>query len=443
MNQKKVVLIGKIGKSVKFKNTVVSTGDDAPMIFYSSIARMNPEYDFYFIGPNDLKKLNEEEYDRLFPEHNVYSAFVSNDKEKDWYAGIIQFFKDKNITPDFALVFNGMVSNVNIPNFLTKEDGTMYSPLLCFKKYAAPYIYVFNKLGLPVFLISEDARYITINAKDLINQPKLIFSQINGEFETYKHIKSETDFTYYSGDKIKAIYAGMEKIFMMGLVMDWASRIDIDRKINSTGNKFIVLSNGCGTAHINHAGNNSSRLPTYKKWIIENFKGTPYENTKIYGSWDKEIYAQYPQIIDKKIYELQDEIKDAKYTLVYSQVPGFVTIKAWECICLGLIPFIHPDYDKYRLLGLPEYVYVESPEDMLKKMNEMESNPELFRQVMQECINKFKPSWMNGKALNNFIFGKIGEMCGFEYEKKEGMTDNRLTFHRFDKDVLKKEDEQA
>lgn len=432
MNSKKNIIIGKIGKSVKFKNTVVSTGDDAPMIFYSAIARMNPEYNFYFIGPNDLKKLTEEEYNILFPEHNVFSAYVKNDKDND---GAINYFKDNNINIDFALVFNGMVSNVNIPNFLTKEDGDFYSPLYCFSNYAGPYIYTFNKMDIPVFLISEDARYITINAKDLSNQPKLIFSQINGEFETCKHIKSPTDFTYVSGDKITAIYAGMEKIFMMGLEENWADRIDINKKMNTPGNKVIILSNGCGTNRINTAGNKSSRLPTYKKWIIDNFKGTPYESTKIYGTWDKEIYEQYPQIIDKKIYELQDEIGAAKYTLCYSQIPGFVTIKAWECICLGLIPFIHPDYDKYHLLGLPDYLYVTSPEDFKNKIAELEANPEMYKNLMQECINKFKPSWLSGRALNNFIFGKIGEMLGFEYEKKEGMT-NRLIFHRFNKDVL-------
>lgn len=436
MNEKKNVIIGKIGKSVKFKNTVVSTGDDAPMIFYSAIARMNPNYDFYFIGPNDLKKLNDEEYNLLFPAHNVYSANIRDEKSDDWYHGIIDYFKEKNITPDFALVFNGMVSNVNIPNFLTKDDGTFYKPLYCFSNYAAPYIYVFNKFkDMPVFLISEDARYITINAKDLYNHPRLIFSQINGEFETYKHIKSDTDFTYVKGDKIKAIYAGMEKIFMMGLPEDWAKNIDIERKLKSTGNKFIVLSNGCGTAKINSAGNNSSRLPTYKKWIIDNFKGTPYENTKIYGSWDKEIYDQYPEIIDRKIYDLQDEIGDAKYTLCYSQVPGFVTIKVWECVCLGLIPFIHPDYDKYRLLGMPDYLYVESPEDLKKKIDELEANPDMYRKLMQECIDKFKPSWLSGRALNNYIFGTIADMLGFTYEKSEGMKD-RLIFHRFEKQVL-------
>lgn len=438
MNEKKIILIGKIGKSVKFKNTVVSTGDDAPMIFYTSIAKMNPNYDFYFIGPNDLKKLNDDEYDFLFPYHNVYSAFIRTEKEDDWYHGILDYFNEKNIKPDFALVFNGMTSNVNIPNFLRKPDGEFYNPLFAYKNYAAPYLYVFNHLGdLPVFLISEDARYITINAKDLVNQPRLILSQINGEFETYKHITSLEDHTIHKGETLKAIYCGMEKIFMMGLERNWADKIDIERKLKSTGNHFIVLSNGCGTAKINHAGNNSSRLPTYKKWIIDNFKGTPYASTKIYGSWDDEIYEQYPEIINKKIYELGDEIADAKYTLCYSQVPGFVTIKFWECICLGLIPFIHPDYDCNHYLNAPEYLYLKSPEDLRNKIEELENNPEMYRDLMNQCIAMFKDSWLSGSALNNYIFKNISEMLGFTYEKSTGIPeDKRMIFHRFKKDVL-------
>ena len=49
------------------------------------------------------------------------------------------------------------------------------------------------------------------------------------------------------------------------------------------------------------------------------FIGYRYDNY-----WDEEIYDQYPQIINKKIYELHEEIADAKYTLVYSQAPGLL-----------------------------------------------------------------------------------------------------------------------
>lgn len=438
MNDKKHILIGKIGKSVKLKNTVVSTGDDAPMIFYQAIAKMNPNYEFYFVGPNDLKKMSDAEYEKLFPNKNVHSVHCVDESRPHWYECLVENIEAQGIKPDFALLMNGLPGSTNVPNFLPRIDGKgIAQQLESFKRYCGPYVYALNYFKCPYYLISEDARYITFNSRDILQQPRLIFSQINGEYESMKHIFDINKLTEYKSDKVKAIYSGTEKIFMMGLEENWADSIDIERKLNSTGNKFIVLSNGCGTGAINHPGNNSSRLPTYKKWIIDNFKGTPYENTMIYGSWDKKIHAEYPEkIVNKKIYELMDEIADAKYTICYSQAPGFVTIKPWEMICLGLIPFIHPDYDKYRLLNFPEFLYVNTPQELLQKVNELEENPEKYRALMNGLIKKFKPSWLNGKALNNFIFGKIAEDLGFIYEPSQGMTD-RLIFHRFDKQVIK------
>ena len=77
----------------------------------------------------------------------------------------------------------------------------------------------------------------------------------------------------------KAIFSHLEKLMLMGLEENWKDRININDKLNSKGEPVIVLSNGCGTSKINCAGNNSSRLPTYKKYVIDNFKGTKYENT--------------------------------------------------------------------------------------------------------------------------------------------------------------------
>ena len=123
--------------------------------------------------------------------------------------------------------------------------------------------------------------------------------------------------------------------------------------------------------------------------------------------------------------------------MCYSQVPGFVTIKFWECICLGLIPFIHPDYDCNHYLNAPEYLYLKSPEDLRNKIEELENNPEMYRDLMNQCIGMFKESWLSGSALNNYIFKNISEMLGFTYEKSTGIPeDKRMIFHRFKKDVL-------
>ena len=432
MNERKNILIGKIGKSIKMKNIHIETGGGPDLVLYSTMARMCPEYNFYFIGPNELYKCNEEEYLKLFPNKNVYSAWDRNLVKNSNYQSIIDYFTNNNINVDFALVFVGMCGNINIKGFLKKKDGTDYSPLMCFQNYVAPILYTLNHLGCPVYTLSEDARYITVNAKDFYNRERMIFSQINGDFESLPHIQSETNFNLIKTTH-HAKYSHLEKIFLMGLDENWKDKINIEKKLASKGNPFIVLSNGCGTNKINCPGTYSSRLPAYKKYIIDNFKGTPYENTKIYGLWDKEIYEQYPQIQEKLILDLGQEIAEAKYTLVYSQSPGFVTSKPWEVIILGLIPFIHPEYDCYNLLGLPEYLYVKDEKDLLNKVNELESNPQMYKELLQQCFDMIKPEYLNGWLLVNGIFGNIAKDLGFKYEFKEGV---KSIFDRFSKNYI-------
>lgn len=433
----KNILIGKVGKSVKLTTVDISTGDDAPMIFYSTVARMNPDYNFYFIGPNELRKLDEAQYEHLFPNKNVFSAFKKDDSLAEPFKPTVDYFKENNITPDFALLFCGMVSGVNVPNFLKKEGTDEYVKILnSYKSYAGPYIYVMNELGVPYFGIAEDARYITVNAKDLYNKERLVFSQINEKFTPVKHVTSKTDLTLTT-ETIEAIYSGVERIFMMGLPEDWKDKINVEKKITDKEHaKFIVISNGCGTKAMNTAtGNKASRLPTYEKWILNNFKGTEFDNTKIYGTWDPKAYEKWPdKIVYKRLCNMQEEIENAKYALVYSQQPGFVTVKAWEMTTLGLIPFIHPDYDKDRLLNFPEFCYPKTPEELLERVRQLEADDELYKKVLNDCFAMIKPEYMDGSDLNNFIFTRIGEELGYEYEKKQGV---KSIFNHFGQDVVK------
>lgn len=421
------ILIGKIGKSVKFKNLDLRKGGDSIVIFYSTLSRMFPEHNFYFAGPNQLSKLSKEEYEYIFPNKNVFSAHSKG------YDSTIKYLNDKNINIDFAIIMMGMVSAYNIPNYIPGKNGEYPKLLMWVQNYAAPYINALNELNCPLYLISEDARYITCNAKDLYNRERIIFSQINREFETAPHIKSKDDKEEIIS-KINAIYSGCEKIFMMGIDKDWKSKIDLERKINSEGNHFIVLSNGCGSKKINAGATNKSfRLPVYKKWILDNFKNTPYENTKIYGVWEDTTYNNYPQIEDKPMYELTDEIADAKYTFVYSIMPGFVTVKAWEMIIQGLIPFMHPEYDENRLLGLPEYCYVKDEQELLNKIIELDNNPELYKKVFNECLDCITPNDLNGSTFINFIMNTIYKDLNIEYTERDGV---ESIFNRFSKNMF-------
>ena len=84
------ILIGKIGKAIKFKNLDLRKGGDSIIIFYSTLSRMFPEHNFYFGGPTQLDKLTKEEYNKIFPNGNVFSAYSKSgnkDRKDEYYFG--------------------------------------------------------------------------------------------------------------------------------------------------------------------------------------------------------------------------------------------------------------------------------------------------------------------------------------------------------------------
>mgnify|MGYP007013864655 CR=1 FL=1 len=425
------ILIGKVGKSVKFKNQEIATGGDTCMILYSTMSRMFPEHNFYFCGPNELKKLTEEEYNYLFPNHNVFSVYttpgaIDGDPDLMSHEPTVETIRNNNIHIDFALLFTGYVSNHTLCKCLRRKDDTtkFCVAMNAFKRYAGPYVHVVNSLGVPLFTIAEDPRYITLNAAELFVRERLILTQMTDcDVQTkYAHIQSYDDHTY-TKTLHHCTYADTEKIFLMGIDRNWRNKIDVQRKLNNTTNpKCIVLSNGHGTGALN-SGNSihNGRLKGYKEYIIDGLKNTPYNNTCVYGKWDDPVPAEYPQIQVKMICDLDDEIADAKYSFVYSIVKDFVTIKPYEMIVKGLIPFIHPDYDSKRLLQLPEYLYVKSPEDFANKMAELDADDNKYIKLLNECLDCIKPEYLDGSYVVNTIMRKICDNLGLEYNDHKGV----------------------
>ena len=435
---KRNILVGKIGKTVKFTNNKIETGGGNDVLFISTVARMHPEWMLWIVGPNELYKIEgTQAYEDMFPAHNCKSLFACDkDAWEGRYNPILENIKKEGLEGkiDCAVFFSGMASNVNIPGLLKKPDGSKYSILNSYLSYVAPYLVVLNETGCPFYCVAEDARYITINARDLYNRERLIFTQYNGVATAYKHIFNKDDIWTQQPTQHKAIYSHIEKIPLFGVPENWRSKIDIERKVNApVKRRFFVLSNGCGTAKINHAGNNSSRLPVYKKWVHDATQGTEYEGAKVYGSWDDNIYEENPWIEKKFIVDMADDIADCRYSLVYSQVRGFVTAKAYELICLGIVPFIHPDYDPERLLGLPEFLYVKTPAEMISKMRRMDENPDGYRKVINMCMDVIKPEWQDGSLVVNKVFSEIAKDLGWDdYKDAKGVP---CIFTHFAKDA--------
>lgn len=422
---KKNIVIGRLGLTIKFTGIKVGTQTacDTDRMIYSALSQMNPDFNFYFIGPNNLHKLTKEEYDEIFPCHNVFSAWANDVSKSQDFSKIIKYFNDNNITIDFALLNTGGSSPACVPNFYPKKDGGVRKLLISQINYMGPYIYTLNHLGCPVYCMADDARNILLNFRDLWNRERKVFTQANHKLETITHITSMTDFTLKT-DIIDCLYAHIERIDLIGMPDNWKDRIDLNRKLKSPKEShLLVISHGNGTNKINsnHTIKNG-RFKGYKEYVIDNFKDTIYNKSKIYGKWTEDIYEQYPNNFeDKPMIELNDILKDARYSLVYSQIKNFVTVKPWEMVANGIIPFIHPDYDPEHILGLPDYVYIKDPEDFKNKIIELDNNDELYLKVIKNCMDCIKEEDRNGTFINNFIMTTIANDLGFEYEPKNNV----------------------
>ena len=430
----KNIVIGRTGLTIKFKGIKIGTQTacDTDMMVYSMLSQMNPDFNFYFIGPTDLHKLTEEEYNEIFPYHNVFSAWTNDIRKSKDFNKIIKYFEDNNIKIDFALINTGGSSQVCLPDFYPKKDGSKRSLLLSQLYYMAPYVYTLNKLGCPVYCMADDARNVLLNFRDLYNRERKVFTQANYKLKTITHITSETDFTLKT-DIIDCIYAHIERIDLIGMPDNWKDRIDINRKLKSNKeNHLLVISHGNGCKKINsNLTIKNLRFQGYKEYIIDNFKDTIYNKSKIYGKWTEDIYEQFPNNFeDKPMIELNDILKDARYSLVYSQIPNFVTVKPWEMIANGIIPFIHPDYDPEHILELPEYVYLKNPDDLKNKIIELDNDDKLYLNILNKCLDCITKEDRDGTYINNFIMTNIANDLGFTYEPKKDIT-IKFTNHNY------------
>lgn len=418
------IAIGKVGKSFNFKRDFkLNVGADSAIVFLSLVARMNPTYNFYIIGPNDLKKMDRAEYEKLFPDRNMFSLFAHNPEADEPYKCIYDNALKQNIHIDFGMFLMGTVTMMSIPKFLKKEDGTYCNLLQSAERYGGPYVDFINRSKIPWYCISEDARYITLNSKDLLNMPRMSLTQTNGTFMSGAHIQDENDIVIHHPHNwkyvpITAKYCHIEKMFLNGVNSKFKETIDIDRKLKSKDHHLIILSNGHGIVEVNSPYKSSDRLDTYLEWM-KALKDTEYENTMIYGKWDDDITEKYSFIQHKMIPELSEEIADAKYSFVYSIASGFVTIKPFELITLGLIPFLHPAYDPKHLLNFPNYLYIKDKDDLIYKLRELDADDRKYKALLNKCFELIKPEYLDGSFVNNNIFTTIAEDLGFEYTPKE------------------------
>lgn len=379
------IVIAKIGKSIKFNsNNWGSNGGDneAPLIF-KNLAKYNPDINFYIIGKTDFHRLKDDVKSEININNNIIDIWEDFDKKiHDNTTYPYDYFKERNINIDAGIIITGPTSGACIPQFLKKKDGSYCKMLECFKNYAGPVVHYLNKSGIDYFTLTMDPRYHPIEAKDLYNVEKFSLSQYDYE-PLSEHIISEEDHTLVQ-TTVPTYYSDIEKIFF------------IDKELKDITNmkktkKFMIV--------LNEGGNGGlSRGKILEEYILNNFK-----DIEIYGKWKDKWYEDKRFKGPKKFNDLQELLPQVKYTFIIPIQEGWVTAKFWEMINYGIIPFMHPYYDQQKHIKCDDFLRVNSPEELLEKIDFLEKNPQSYKELLHGLQDLLKEEYYSGKHLNDTI----------------------------------------
>jgi hypothetical protein len=404
-------VIGKLGKSIKFDPNAWGAigGDNEAPSLYLKLAKLNPNDTFIMIGKSDLSKLKDKPHNL----HCVWEHFVPSGGNIDISTpdGWKKFSRDptcsskhgqvehivehlKDVKVDGGIIFGGPTGETNFFNKVytmtsVKEGKPEFAKtLLMHYGYSGPIYHYLNESKIPWIMINNDPRYLKLG-RDMLNLPKEILSQYDSA-KMYRPMPSFEIQSPLNECKIEYKYAGVEKIFLIDKVID-------SNTVERTEKFMIVLNEG------NHGV--SSRYKKLKEYVLDHV-----EDVAIYGKWADNIVKNDLRFKGSiKFEELQAKLLNVKYSFMISITDGWVTMKVWELIGNGIIPFLHPNYDTQHHVNLPAFLRLEKPGDLIERIQQLENDPELYQSLLSQCKDLIKEGDTNGQNLNSKIFSAINK----------------------------------
>jgi len=397
-----------IGSIVKFKKEHLKRSDGS-VEYYKTIWALTHNANveqIVILQKSDWDKLTDEEKADIDPRGVIYDVYsehglkTGNPKDKDdlaeWakYTNVYEAVKDMP-TPDFAIAFLAQgFANVNIPLFLPKKkDPSGKNMVLSMTlRYSAPMIHYLNVTKIPYFVIATDPRYCPpkLKRRDVANRPLEFISQFNETclFTSICEYKSEAEETM---TEIPIRYTGIERI---NLVNEPIFPPDNDRPI-----KFAI---SAMQSSYGEKTTKDYRFDELKKWVL-NQPGS--EDYHIYGKWIEFFTKDNPQFKGMIAHtEIDSTFSKTRYTLVIPIRANWVTGKYVEMLRVGCLPFFHPHYDtQCSTVPKDHFLRVKDPQDMYKKIEYLEANPEKRIALVKELQIKFLLGVRKGDFFANLI----------------------------------------
>lgn len=379
-------------------------GFDVPSHTFLQMAKAYPEHKFYVINTNDLPDFADKPenlIDLFHPAHNyaINNGFDRIDTElsqitKPHYDGIVEYVKKQNIKFDLAIYEYGPTIPVAryAAGYISEKTKAVHKTLVSQRQTAHIFVLA-DELKVPVYLIVNDPRQLNHMPAD-VKPPVAIFTQCNGVDHSryYTNLKDKQEI------EVPLLYKEIEKFYLLKKDrVDFTNPDCIQPDFLETykkDNEFIMTLN---------SGTDAFRFKYLQKWIF------PYRpNEIIYGRWTQGTIATeienaglQKNFVMRGMSEMEDVMWRSRYTFVVPATKkngnNFLTQKVYSMLYYGIIPFwSKTDYDTdYLYSDLPDYLRVETPAELWAKVDELNNNDMLYRELLKKLYDALLPKYFS------------------------------------------------
>ena len=388
------IVVGKLGKKIYFDFDKIksNSGDIEVTTQIITLAAYYPSFNFYVIGINDLDKLSQEKYTKLFPNANVRNAWqYFNNKMHDRITFIDEYFTKMNISIDFGYLHAGPAAQVNIPEktylIKDKENEVIAKTIQMAKTYAGPLVYFLNESKIPFVIVGEDPRNLPFQGRDLHNRPAYYGSSLQLELST-KHDRSYFDKEPCVEITEKVMNIKFDRLFLVAENME-----NISKNLNADRSGGLnIFTHGSGSSGL-------SKMKIMNKYLNK----SSYDDMKIYGQWSDKVLEKSDISLDKFIgidmSDMPEILYDTKYTLMFNLKDKWPSSKFWKMIYYGIIPFFYAKFDDDHNMPVHDFLRIETPQELAKKVKALDKSPEARLKLIQYHNSKFKQSYFDGSLI--------------------------------------------
>lgn len=371
-------------------------GFDVAALMLLNIVKEYPQHTFYYIGSNDISEF-ENKPSNLIDIETPIKDINRKCKGLEKYEVAINYCKDNDLTFDFALYWYCRFTNLaKYKDGYISAKGTPRKLRQC-EKGLSHIMAVPKEFNIPVYYMIDDVTELKQIPYDM-DKPAAIWTQCNGT-TTYQHYTSP-DNPVREKIQFPISYKPIERLWLLGKnKVDW-------RGYNKT-NEFIVTCNAPSDQTLD-------KFFYIKKWVLDVF-----DNATIYGRWTctKAMATEISKnnaahrFVERGMCEMEDLMFNTKYTIVIppsKKYPEFVTQKVYSMLYYGIIPFwCKYDYDKDNLYNeFPDFIKVETPEELIEKINYLNNNPEEYKKLLYQLYNLLEDKYFDNRIIHE-LFDEI------------------------------------